>query len=309
MLLIVVLSLVSSLFYGTSDFLGAVAARRLSVLPATLVTYALGSVVIALALLPGGWSWSADAGVSGVLAGLFAIVGFITFYAALAIGPMSLLSPVIALIQALVPVTAALVTGQGLSPLGWSAVGLAVVATLLISRQHTDAPGRVTLPGAVLAVVSGVTLGASVVALDSSPQESGLLPAFLEMAVGLVVLSCLIGVLRLARREIPWLSGEAGTATDGPEAAAGTAEATAEPRAPRAAWAAAAGAGLLLGAANALLMLALHAGNLAVVSVLSSLYPLATVILAAVVLRERVARIQVAGIALALVAAVLLSLS
>ncbi len=319
MLVIVVLSLVSSLFYGTSDFLGAVAARRLSVLPATLVTYALGAVVIAVALLPGGWSWSADAGVSGALAGLFAIVGFIAFYAALAIGPMSLLSPVIALIQALVPVTAALVTGQGLSPLGWGAVALAVVATLLISRQHTDAPGQVTLPGAVLAVVSGVTLGASVVALDSSPQESGLLPAFLEMAVGLVVLSCLIGVLRLARREIPWFSAEAGTATDGPVPAAGTAEATAEPgrepgeprgpRAPQAAWAAAAAAGLLLGTANALLMLALHSGNLAVVSVLSSLYPLATVILAAVVLRERVARIQVAGIALALVAAVLLGLS
>jgi drug/metabolite transporter (DMT)-like permease len=56
-------------------------------------------------------------------------------------------------------------------------------------------------------------------------------------------------------------------------------------------------------------MSALHLGNLAVVSVLSSLYPLATVLLAAIVLRERISRIQVLGIALAILAAVLLSVS
>ncbi|SDZ11700.1 DMT family transporter [Herbiconiux ginsengi] len=301
MIAVVLLSVASSLFYGTSDFLGGVAARRLAVLPATLVNYLFGMAVIAVALLFGGWSWSTDATVAGLAAALFAIVGFITFYAAMAIGPMSLLSPVIALIQALVPVTAALVTRQGLSPLGWGAVALAVVATILISQQHVDAAVRVTLPGAVLAVVSGVMLGASVVALDASPGDSGLLPAFLEMAGGVVVLAALIGVLRLVRREIPWFAAQ-----PEPEPVAGA-------RQPhptrRAAWLAAVAAGVLLGAANAFLMSALHAGNLAVVSVLSSLYPLATVLLAAIVLRERMSRIQLLGIALAILAAVLLSVS
>jgi drug/metabolite transporter (DMT)-like permease len=296
---IVVLSVASSLFYGTSDFLAGVAARRLAVLPATFITYLLGTAVIGLALLTGGWSWTPDAVVAGSAAAAFAIVGFITFYAALAIGPMSLLSPVIALIQAVVPVGAALITGQALSPLGWGAVALAVVATILISLQPTEATVRVTLPGAVLALVSGVMLGASIVALDSSPHDSGLLPAFLEMAGGLIVLGALIGVLRLTRREIPWLAAQ----PEAPAPAGG-----AQPGR-RAAWAAAVAAGVLLGGANALLMTALHAGNLAVVSVLSSLYPLATVLLAAIVLKERVSRIQVVGIAVAIVAAVLLSIS
>jgi drug/metabolite transporter (DMT)-like permease len=300
-IVVVLLSVASSLFYGTSDFLGGVAARRLAVLPATLLNYLFGTAVIAIALAFGGWTWSPDAAIAGTAASLFAIVGFITFYAAMAIGPMSLLSPVVALIQALVPVTAALITGQGLSPLGWGAVALAVVATILISQQHVDAAVRVTVPGAVLAVVSGLMLGASVVALDSSPGDSGLLPAFLEMAGGVVVLAALMAVLRLLRREIPWFAAQ-----PEPQPAAGERQ----PRlSRRGAWLAAASAGVLLGAANAFLMTALHAGNLAVVSVLSSLYPLATVLLAAIVLRERVSRVQVVGIALAIAAAVLLSIS
>ncbi|MCS5719846.1 DMT family transporter [Herbiconiux sp. CPCC 205763] len=301
MIVVVLLSVASSLFYGTSDFLGGLAARRLAVLPATLVNYLFGTAVIAVALAFGGWSWSVEATVSGSAAALFAVVGFITFYAAMAIGPMSLLSPVVALIQALVPVAAALVTGQGLSPLGWGAVALAVVATILISQQHVDAAVRVTMPGAVLAVAAGILLGASVVALDASPADSGLLPAFLEMAGGVVVLAALIGVLRLLRREIPWFAAQ-------PEAepAAGVRQLHLSRRA---AWLAAVAAGVLLGGANAFLMSALHLGNLAVVSVLSSLYPLATVLLAAIVLRERVSRVQIVGIGLAILAAVLLSVS
>ena len=329
MIVVVVLSLASSLFYGTSDFLGGLAARRLAVLPATLVTYLLGTAVIGVALLADGWSATPDALAAGGAAAVLAIIGFITFYAALSIGPMSLLSPGIALVQAVVPVTAALVTGQSLSALGWGAVALAVVATILISLQHPDAAVRVTPRAAVLAAVSGVALGASVVALDASPADSGLLPAFLEMAGGLVVLAALMLLLRLTRLQPAWLAaapplppepppGGPDTSSVAPSPAAAAADASrpggaaataAASRSQRGAWLAAVAAGVLLGAANALLMTALHAGNLAVVSVLSSLYPLATVLLAALVLRERVTRLQIAGIALALVAAVLLSLS
>ena len=231
------------------------------------------------------------------------MVGFITFYAALAIGPMSLLSPAIALVYAVVPVVAAVLLGEGLRPLGWFAVGLAVVATLLISVQRADAPARVTPAGIVLGLVSGVCLGASLVALDAAPSDSGLSPAFIEMAGGVLVLLLVMGLLRMLRLRPVWLAAA-------PEAAAVTADDHARrARTRRRAWYAAIGAGVLLGTANALLMTALHLGNLAAVSVLSSLYPLATVLLAAIVLRERVSRLQVGGIVLAIVAAVLLSLS
>ena len=74
-------------------------------------------------------------------------------------------------------------------------------------------------------------------------------------------------------------------------------------------WATTAVAGALLGIGNILLVIALHAGNLAVVAVLVSLYPLATVLLAWAVLKERISLIQFAGVALAITAAVMLGVA
>jgi drug/metabolite transporter (DMT)-like permease len=59
---------------------------------------------------------------------------------------------------------------------------------------------------------------------------------------------------------------------------------------------------------SATLLLALQGGQLPVVSVLASLYPVTTVLLAAGVLGERMSRLQLAAVVLALVAVVLISL-
>jgi drug/metabolite transporter (DMT)-like permease len=300
MILIVVLSLVASLLWGASDFFGGLATRRLTVLPVTLVAYLAGAAVIAIALAFGGWAWSPLALLTGSIAAVAAMVGFIAFYAALAIGPMSVLSPVMALIEAFVPIAVSIATGQALSALGWVAVGLAIVATIVISLQSKAEQARVTPRGAVLAVIAGLGLGASIVALDFAPKDSGLLPAFLEMGIGLVLLGAFMLLLRVTGLRIGWFAAEAEPESGPvPGAAAGR----------RRAWLMAAGGGVLLGGANALLMTALHLGNLAVVSVLSALYPIATVILAAAVLKERITAARAAGIVLAIVASVLLSLS
>ena len=68
-------------------------------------------------------------------------------------------------------------------------------------------------------------------------------------------------------------------------------------------------AGLLIGGANVLLMLALHAGSVAVVAVLVNLYPVATVLLAWIVLRERINAVQATGVVLAVAASVMLGLA
>jgi drug/metabolite transporter (DMT)-like permease len=66
-------------------------------------------------------------------------------------------------------------------------------------------------------------------------------------------------------------------------------------------------AGLLDSAANALFIAATRYGRLDVASVLSSLYPASTVILARVVLKERISRTQNVGMIGALISVALIS--
>ncbi len=299
--IVVVLALLSSVFYGASDFFGALTARRVTVLRASAAIYLAATVVVAVALAVVPWTFSDRAFWAGSVAGLLAVVGMVTFYAALALGPISLLAPLIALIQTAVPVIVAAVTGQSLGLVAWIAVVLALAATTLISvPPRADPEGvaieRINARGAVLALVSGVTLGFALVSLDLAPADSGLLPAFLDVAVGLVVLLPLLAVRRL-RDGDEWL-GDASAVR--PEVAPTTGSRT---------WAMAAITGALLAVGNILLVVALQSGNLAVVAVLVSLYPLATVVLAWAVLKERVSPLQFAGVALAIVAAVMLGLS
>lgn len=299
---VVILALLASLLYGASDFLGALSARRLTVVKASTAIYLAATVTGAIALLVLPWVYSDRAFWAGTIAGVFAILGMVTFYAALAIGPMSLLAPLIALIQTAIPVIAAALTGQSLQPTAWIGVALALVATTLISvpgraRTAERTIERISGRGGMLALVAGITLGLSVVSLDTAPADSGAFPAFLDLAAGLVVLLPLLVVRRLRASDV-WLKGESFT-TDAREAA---------PAGGRT-WVASAVGGVLLGAGNILLVLALHGGNLAVVAVLVSLYPLATVVLARLVLKERMSLVQFFGVALAIVAAVLLGIS
>lgn len=302
MVVVLILGLLSSLFYGASDFLGALTARRLTVLKASVAVYAAATATagVALAFVP--WSFGERALWSGIAAGVLATVGMVTFYAALAIGPMSLLAPLIALIQTAIPVAVSATTGSPLSPIVWFAIVLALVATMLISVPAGAAVTRITAHGGVLALVSGVTLGLSVVALDFAPAESGIFPAFLDVGCGLVLLLPLMA-FRRARGRLAWL-GESDSPDPAPTDAAPVLLLT-----PTRAAMMSAASGILLGVGNILLVVALHTGNLAVVAVLVSLYPLGTVLLARLVLGERLSRPQLGGVALAVVAAIMLGVS
>lgn len=303
--LVVALALGASLLFGASDFLGAFTARSLSVIKASTVIYFAATVASALALPFVPWGYSDGAFWSGVIAGVLGLVGTVTFYAALAIGPMSLLAPLIALIQTAVPVFVAATTGQNLQLLAWIAVGLAFAATTLISVPARAASGepareRITARGGLLALVSGIMLGFSVVSLDTAPADSGAFAAVTDLAVGFLLLLPLVAMSRF-RNSDSWLGGAAAQPSPG-------APLELERPGP-ATWAWSALAGVLLGVGDALLVVALHSGNLAIVAVLVSLYPVGTIVLARLVLKERISIVQFLGVALAIVTAVLLGVS
>jgi drug/metabolite transporter (DMT)-like permease len=293
----VVAGLIASLAYGVSDFLGAVAAIRLRVIPTTTLSYAAAVVVLIAVVFVTGGVWSAGVIFWGAVAGVCAVVGFVTFYAAMSRGPMSLVSPLIAVLSAAVPIAAAVLLGETLPPLAWVGVVIALLSATLIAAQPRRAAGRMTVRTGILSMIAGVTLGTSLIALDRAPGDSGMIAALVEMVVGFVVLLivfALTALLPLARRALDGLGAEATTE---------------ETLSRRRATIAGLSAGALLGVATAFVLVALQTGSLAVVSVLVALYPLGTIVLARIVMKERLAGVQVVGVALALTASVVLGLA
>ncbi|MCU1411091.1 MAG: hypothetical protein JWR04_1798 [Rhodoglobus sp.] len=297
MLVTVVLSLVTAASYGVSDFLGAVGARRLKVLPGTAVTYGFALLTLLVMLPIIGGAWSGETVFWGGIAGVSAIIGFLAFYAALAAGPMSLASPLIAVIGSLVPVVIALLLGEQLPVLAWVAVVVALVGGGLISVTRGGAGTGIPRKTVALSLLAGVGLGGSIAALDRAPQDSGVTAAVVEITVGVVLLAVLLLAARASARARGALS-----ILDEEQAADRI------PSRPRA-WVASAVGGVLLGIANGVLLLALQSGSLAVVSVIVGLYPVGTIILARIVYREKLTLVQLGGVVLAIAASVLLALS
>ena len=291
----VIFALIAALSYSISDFLGGTAAMRLRVIPTTVLSYASASVTLALLVLVTGGTWSSPVVFWGAIAGVGAVVGFVTFYAAMAVGPMSLASPLIAVLGSAVPVFASVLLGEVLAPLAWMGVALALVSALLISSQPREGGRRLTVRATILSTVAGVSLGSSVIALDRVPANSGSIAGLVEIVVGLGLLGVVVVVSRVASPIRIFLRDVGGT-----EVVEGS-----RPRS----MAAALVAGVLLGIANAAVIAALQSGSLAVVSVLIGLYPLATLLLARLVGGERMTRLQLTGAGLAVAASGLLGLA
>lgn len=283
-----VLGLLSAVVYGSADFLGGVAARRIGPVRTTAVGAVSGLLLLLLALPFTGGEWSAAALGWGALSGLVGSIAVGLLYACLAIGPMSILSPLTALVSAVVPMAWGLLGGDRFGVVGYVAIGMALVAVVLVGFVPEKGAVRPTARALLMAVGAGAMIGVFLILLDQTPEDSGVVPLIANRAVNGAVMWTLVGLLVLGGRR-----------------RAGGHPARLEPRG---AGIAAAG-GALDASANVLILLGLRLGDLTTMSVLVALYPAGTILLAAVVLRERVAPVQWAGLVLAVAAAALLSLT
>jgi drug/metabolite transporter (DMT)-like permease len=278
------LSLVAAVSYGVSDFLGGLASRRARALTVVLVAFPLGTLGLALLVPLLGGHLGMYALLAGAACGVLSGFGVLWFYAALAAGPMSVVSPLTALLVAGLPLLAGVALGERPGVLAVVGAVLALVAVVLVSREERTAVDetpavRLTASAFWMTIGSGGAYAAYFVLLDGVPADSGVWPLFVARAVAsaLVVTACVIrGALR-----------PPGGAT----------------------LRLAVGAALLDVLANVAFLYALRAGLLSLVSVLTSLYPAATVLLARVVLGERPGAVQRLGLGLAAAAVTLIALS
>lgn len=276
----VVYGLAASLFWGSGDFSGGLASRRANAVNVVIGGYSIGFVfLIALAIifrepLPqlGDFLWAALAGIAGVL-------GLVTFYSALASGKMGLVAPISGSLTAALPVLFSFLTVGLPNPLQLGGFAIAFVAIFLIARPERRAATESDPSGRAIgqALLSGCGFGVFFILI--SRVSASTVFGSLAIARGASIL-VMVGQQLIQRRPISLGKRVAPLVLI---------------------------AGGLDALGNIFFLLAAHSGRLDVASVMSSLYPAATVLLAALVLRERVHRVQGIGILLALVAISLIS--
>ena len=278
-MLALLLALGSSIAYGCADFAGGLAARGAHVLRVVAIA-APASLVLTVALLPVLGGDFSDAAVGwGAASGVASAAGFALLYATLAVGPMSVLSPITALTSGALPVVAGLAAGERLETLGLIGVPLAAAAVVLISAAPDAGRGRPAAGPLVLALAAGTAIAVQLICLDRAPDDSGVAP----LVVGRVVSSALL-LLAVAA-----LRGRLGARR--PDLRLSVL------------------AGVLDALANFAFLLAVREGELALVGVVTALYPASTLVLARVVLHERLSPPQAAGLGVAAAAVVLLALA
>ena len=272
--------LMSAIVWGAGDFCGGLATRRARPLSVVLIAEVAGALLLLLAALawrqplPGlqTLGWSAGAGLAGAM-------GLVALYTALARGHMGVVAPASAVIAALVPIVAGAVL-EG-PPAAMQIVGFAValVAVWLLSSAGERAGGTAPSTGELrLAILAGLGFGFYFVLIDRADPASG----FWNLTFARTFAFFVLAALMLAIRH-PLLP-------------------------PRAVLPLNLLNGALDAGGNLFFVLAAQSGRLDVASVLASLYPGTTVLLAWLVLGERLNRPQTVGVAAALLAIVLIVL-
>jgi drug/metabolite transporter (DMT)-like permease len=249
------------------------AARRAPVLGVVIVSQAVGlTLALVIALLrgepppgPADLAWAAAGGLAGG-------IGIASLYHGLATGRVAVVAPIAGVLAAALPV----LVGAALQGLPGAArmagVRLAIVAVVLVSVSADPAGGRQS--GVRFGLLAG--LGFGLFNVFASRFSAGIVFGPLVVVRG--VEAALIGGLVVATR---WRgSGRAW-------------------RVPRGVVPLAMAVGVGDMAGNAFFILAAQAGRLDVAAVLSSMYPVTTIVLATVLLHERMSRVQLGGVAVA----------
>lgn len=278
----IVLGLASALTWGAGDFTGGLAARRVGAYRSVFYAEVIGVIFLFIVIgltgedLPGTRTM-----IFAVLAGMLGTVGLMLLYHAMSIGMMSIAAPVSALLAAALPVAVG-IFAEGLPDfLTILGFGFALLAVWMISQSEGGVKDILShLSDLKLPLIAGIGFGFYFVLMHEATGDGGAViwPMVFSRLGGMTLITTYLLVtrsnLKIELGALPIISAN----------------------------------GILDLGGNFFFILAGQAGRLDVASVLSSLFPGATVILAWIFLKERLNRNQWIGVAAALVAIILMTI-
>jgi drug/metabolite transporter (DMT)-like permease len=274
------LALLSSLLWGTADYLAGNLSKRFPAIAVLAASQAIGFLTgIVLVVATGAWDAQALGSdgylIAGVLAGITGYLGLISLYAALSTGRMGVVSPVSSL-SALIPLAFALIyKGDQLSTILSIGVICAMLGGFLASGPEVSQglPLKPILLALSAAIFFGITLVCMAIGSESSALMTMTTMRTTTLIIGIALFIRFRHVGGLGKKELPIL--------------------------------------IFIGvadfAANLLLGVATTKGLLSLAMVLGALYPIATALLAYLFLHERLHRVQYVGIGFAVIGVSLIS--
>jgi len=269
------LALGASLAWGVGDFFGPLVSRTLGSLRVIFWAQVGGVLAIALAVAvrgqgPAGWGV-----LFAICAALGGMLGLFAYYRGMVAGAMSVVAP-IAGASAVIPVIFGIATGDSPSPAQIAGIACALVGVALASVEHHEGSRRVAA-GAGLAVFAALGFGFYFPWMHAAGKVDFWWASLVFRLTALLILLAVVGArrtpLRLRPRDLIVVCL----------------------------------VGVLDTIGNVLFAASSGHGLISLTSVLASLYPVITVLLASTVLHERVAPLQKAGIVLTLAGVVLIS--
>ena len=278
-------ALATSLLWGVADFGGGLLTRRTPALTVVVVSQGIAAAVLgAVVVATGGWSEAGPRLWFAFAAGVVGPVALFSFYKALALGPMGVVSP-LATLSVAVPVGVGLFLGERPGLMQVAGIAVAVTGVVLAGGpQLRGAPvQRQTILLTLIAALGFGTVFALIA--EASSSVTGLFLALFvqrltNVATGGAALYVSVrrGGVALPESGFPWGSLPA-----------------------------LAFVGLADVAANGTYSIAAQHGPVTVAAVLASLYPVVTALAARGFLSERLRAVQAAGAGLALVGTLLLA--
>ena len=269
-------ALLASLAWGIGDFMGGLKSRVMPALVVMAVSQPFGLVALGIAVAVRGTGPPGPEVAWAALAAVFGTLGLLAFYRGMAAGAISVVVP-LAAVAAGIPVIWGLAHGDHVSFLQEIGFVAALGGGLMTSLERSGS-GRQFAAGTGWAVLALLGFGGYFIPLHASAAHDWLWPSFIFRIVSVtLVWSALLVTRRRARGVRPHLVVLAAI-------------------------------GLLDSGGNTLFAAASSShGLLSVVSVLASLYPVVTVLLARFALGERLERTQDVGVLVTLAGVVLIS--
>jgi drug/metabolite transporter (DMT)-like permease len=275
----VALGLGAAICWGLADFLGGLRARTLSLASILLFSQFAGLTAVAVVVLVSGKPAPSFADVSpALLAGAAQLVGIAALYRALALGTMSVISPISASGAAALPVIVGIAGGESPAALQFAGMAVASAGVFLATRSPDASPTQGSREALILSAVAALGFGGFFVGMDAAVDSAD--PFWTLLVARATAAALLIGALVALRPRL----------TTDPAVIPSLIL-----------------IGLLDVGANACFTLGTDTGLLSVVAVLASLYPVTTVVLARGVLGERLVAIQLTGVSLALAGVALIA--